>query len=90
MAINPKSLANLRPNKRGPGKATKAVKEIARGLLEDPDYQVRLRARLKAGRAGLMEPLLWHYGYGKPKDEVRIEGSLPALVIDRVIGPDES
>lgn len=66
-----------------PNKATKAVKDIARGMLEDPDYRTKLIARLKSGRAGLMEPLLWHYGYGKPKEEVRLE-AVPALVIDRL------
>lgn len=64
-------------------KRTVAVRDLARGMLEDPDYQAKLIARLKQGRAGLMEPLLWHYGYGKPREDVRLE-TVPALVIDRL------
>jgi hypothetical protein len=42
--------------------------EIARNLLEDPSYVQSLKARLKAGKAPHLETLLFHYGYGKPKD----------------------
>lgn len=86
---NPNSRKNLRPNKRGPARITTAVREIARGMLEDADYQAKLVARLKAGRAGLMEPLLWHYGYGKPREDVRLE-TVPALVIDRLTRDDDA
>lgn len=91
---HPNSQANLKPRPgkrtRGPARATKAVREIARGMLEDREYRAKLFARMKSGRAGIMEPLLWHYGYGKPKDELRVEGSLPALVIDRVTGSEDA
>ena len=42
------------------------AKELARGLVEDPDYLDALRARLLAGEAGNMEPLLWRYAHGDP------------------------
>ena len=48
-------------------KATQEIQEIARGLLEDPEYQESLRQRLIAGQAERMEALLFQYAYGKPK-----------------------
>jgi hypothetical protein len=73
-------VAQIQPKNRGnAGKgrpkgalnlATRAIKEIATGLLEDPDYQVSLAARLKAGKAPHMETLLHHYAYGKPLERV--------------------
>lgn len=56
---------------RPPGrtnKATRAIKDIATGLLTDPVYQAELRTRLHEGKAPHMETLLHHYAYGKPKE----------------------
>jgi hypothetical protein len=55
--------------------ATRAIKEIAAGLLEDEEYQASLKIRLKAGKAPHMETLLHHYAYGKPVE--RIEDVTP-------------
>lgn len=49
-----------------PNKVTQDVRELARELVEDPAYRRRLRERLIAGEARQMEPLLWHYAFGKP------------------------
>jgi hypothetical protein len=62
---------------RPPGarnKATVEVRDAARALVEDEAYRERLRARLLAGEAGHIETLLWHYAYGKPKDELELLG----------------
>lgn len=49
-----------------PNKVTRYVRELARELVEDTEYRRRLHKRLLAGQARQMEPLLWHYAYGKP------------------------
>jgi hypothetical protein len=63
---------------RKPGsvnKATKEVQELAQNLVTDEDYLASLVIRLKRGTAGAMEPLLWQYAFGKPKDSSGGEGS---------------
>jgi hypothetical protein len=65
-----------------PNKATREIQAFARGLLEDPDYVRKLIARLQAGKATHLEPLLYHYGYGKPKDVLSVEGGPVPLVIE--------
>ena len=69
----------------GPNKATREIKEAARALLEDREYQAALKVRLREGTAGAVEPLLYHYGYGKPKDVVELNTPRP-LVVDLVLG----
>ena len=58
---------------------TLEAKAIARGLLNDPIYRKNLEARLLAGEAGAMEPLLWHYAFGKPKEHVEVNWNLEKL-----------
>jgi len=56
---------------RPPGalnKATREMRDVARAILERPEYLASLQRRLDAGKAPHMEILLHHYGYGKPKD----------------------
>jgi hypothetical protein len=68
-----------------PNKATREVRELARRLVEDADYQAKLKARLEAGQAGALEPLLWHYAYGKPKQPVELTApDTPPVVIEWV------
>ncbi len=50
-----------------------AIGEFARSILEDSDYRAKLIARIKAGQAPHMEPLLIYYGYGKPDERLKIE-----------------
>ena len=64
-----------------PNKATRDIKEAARKLLEDEDYQRSLAMRLKRGDAPHMETLLHHYGYGKPKDTLDLNTKLPPFVL---------
>ena len=52
-----------------PNKATKEVKELARKLVLDPEYQAKLKQRLLKGTLPpAVETQLWHYAFGKPKD----------------------
>lgn len=72
---------------KGPNKTTVEIRAVARALLEDPDYQAALKVRLALGTAGPVEPLLYHYGYGKPKDTLELTRPVP-LVIDFVTPED--
>jgi hypothetical protein len=56
------------------------ARDAARRILEDPAYVASLQARAQAGQLGPMEPVLWHYAHGKPKDTVHHEGDT-ALVV---------
>ena len=49
-------------------KVTIEVKAFSASILHDPNYQESLKKRLIAGKAPHMEPLLFHYCYGKPKE----------------------
>ena len=76
MAPPPKSLANLKRGggvgRVGPNKATADIKAIATRLVSDPGYVESLKVRLKRGTAGPVEPLLFHYAYGRPKEEIAL------------------
>jgi hypothetical protein len=57
------------PNGRPKGarsKRTTEIQQVAKGLLEDADYQAALRQRLIACEASAVEILLYHYCYGRP------------------------
>ena len=54
-------------------KTTVEVRELARRLVEDPQYVDLLARRLKAGKAGPIEVVLWHYAYGKPNERLEIK-----------------
>lgn len=64
-----------------PNKATREIREAARAVLERPEYLAGLQARIDAGSAPAIEGLLYHYAYGKPKDTVLVEGSIPPFVL---------
>lgn len=57
-----------------PNKITQEVKDIAKRLVEDVEYQEALGDRLKQGSAGAIEVTLWHYAYGKPKETHELTG----------------
>lgn len=67
-----------------PNKATREIREFAQRILEDPEYVESLRRRLKRGTAGQVEALLFHYGYGKPRETLAVEGGVTPLVIDEL------
>ena len=75
---------NLR---RGPGpgrppgvqnKVTVEVRKICTALVNDAKYRDNLTRRLQAGKLPpAVECLLWHYAFGKPKDEIEIDDKRP-------------
>lgn len=78
---NKNARANLPPGpgpgrKAGvPNKATRDIKEAAANLLTDAAYVEALKVRLRRGTAGAVEPLLYHYAYGKPKETTEVTGA---------------
>ena len=53
-----------------PNKRTVEVQQFAIEFVLDPVYRKNLRQRLQQGKAQQLEVLLWHYAFGKPKEEV--------------------
>lgn len=51
---------------------TREAALMAREIVSDPEYFRALRARAIAGTLGPMEPVLWYFGYGKPKERVEL------------------
>jgi hypothetical protein len=71
-----------------PNKTTQEVKAAARAIVDDPAYRESLIKRLHAGLAPHMEPLLWHYAYGKPKETIEVEGTVTVeKIVREVIKP---
>jgi hypothetical protein len=52
-----------------PNRATGEIRELARRLLGDAQYQQNLQDRLIRGEAPRMEIYLWEQAYGKPRGE---------------------
>ena len=67
--------------------ATREIKDFARNLVESPEYVKSLTRRLIAGRAPHMETLIFHYGYGKPKETVDVPqlGDLAAVLAKKIV-----
>jgi hypothetical protein len=60
-----------------PNKHTAEVKDFCASIVDDPLYQQAIRKRALAGRLPpMMEALIWHYRWGKPKDETVVQGTL--------------
>jgi hypothetical protein len=86
-AGTPKGFHRGRPftkgNRASPGRPkgshnrnTVDAREMAARFLGDSVYQTNLLKRLRAGKAAHLEPLLYHYAYGKPVDRLKVEGAL--------------
>ena len=58
---------------------TVEAKALARELVNDPTYRKNLQKRLRAGDAGAMEVLLWHYAWGKPRETLELSWNLEKL-----------
>jgi hypothetical protein len=65
-----------------PNKATLEIKAFAQKLLSDPAYVAALEQRLLTGTAGAVEPLLYHYGHGKPKETIEHSTPMRPVVVD--------
>jgi hypothetical protein len=70
--------------KGSPNKTTTEVARMCRRIVEDPEYLESLRVRALENKLGPMEPLLWHYAHGKPKDRVQVEQLPPLLVVNKL------
>jgi hypothetical protein len=65
-----------------PNAATLEARAVADRLVNDPEYVAELRQRMIEGTAGSMEPLLWHYRYGKPTEVVEVHQILQSVPDD--------
>lgn len=81
MAVNRGNAGRGRP-KGSLNKSTIAVKEFAVSVVEDPEYQASVRKRAIEGKLGALEPVLYYYAAGKPKEAVEHSGEvkLPAVI----------
>lgn len=55
-----------------PNKATRDIKNLSAKLLNDPAYLEALKVRLRRGTAAAVEVQLYHYAYGRPKEEIAL------------------
>jgi hypothetical protein len=69
-----------------PNRATLEAKAVCNALVDDPDYQKRLKVRLIAGKlAPAVECMIWHYAKTKPTDKLDIlTQEMRPLIIDKV------
>jgi hypothetical protein len=63
------------------------IKEIALGLVEDPDYQNSLKKRMLNGRSPQLEILMHFYAYGKPKTEIATDKTIRVIIQRDGTGP---
>lgn len=82
----------LAPRYTGPGrpkgipnKVTAEIRQLARHLLQDKAYRRSLRRRLVNGTLGPLEIVLWHYAYGKPKDQLETPPTSDRVAEARVV-----
>ena len=52
---------------------TVRVQEFCRLVVEDPGYRRSILERARTNNLGSMEPVIWAYGYGKPKETVQLQ-----------------
>ena len=58
-------------------KVTAEAKAVCAAIVDDPTYRKKLIVRAKAGElAPAIEAMLWHYAYGKPKEQVEHAGGI--------------
>jgi hypothetical protein len=71
-----KGHAKLGGRKKGtPNRASTEMRVFLKSVIEDPEYQEALRARMIAGKAPQMEQLATYYTVGKPQDQVQVQTS---------------
>lgn len=59
-----------------PNKVTIEMREIARGLINDEQYQKTFQAAWRSRElAPAIEAMMYHYGYGKPKETHELTGA---------------
>ena len=67
-----------------PNKVTVEAKALCNQIVDDPRYYRALQQRMIKGTAGAMEPIVWYYAKGKPKERVELgaDKSLAWLIAD--------
>ena len=66
-------------------KITKAVRQVATELVDNPTYRRKLKRDLERREVPpLIEQMLWHYAKGKPKDIVEMEVYSGTINLDLV------
>jgi hypothetical protein len=68
---------------RQPGTANKTtlmIKDLALGLVQDPQYLASLKKRMESGRSPQLEILMHYYAYGKPKIEISHDKNVTVIV----------
>ena len=70
-----------------PNRVGREARELARRLLDDPEYWNSLKARLARGQAPRVEIHLWELAYGKPRGELddAPEGADPTLDLAQLL-----
>ena len=71
---------NGRTATRPTDKVTLEIKEYARAVIENPDYQEKLKQRLLDGSAPQLEILMHYYAYGKPKPERDVGNNITVVI----------
>ena len=72
MGKRPPAAGRGRP-KGALNRRTREAQELAAALIDgDPEYLENLKQRIKAGKAPHMEQLLWHYRFGKPREQIDV------------------
>jgi hypothetical protein len=51
---------------------TRQIQAFCRSIVEDPEYRETVLRRARSCNLGAMEPVIWAYGYGKPKESVDV------------------
>ncbi|HKE44570.1 MAG TPA: hypothetical protein VKB41_08530 [Steroidobacteraceae bacterium] len=65
-------------------KKTIEAKALCNRIVDDPRYYRALHKRMIKGTAGAMEPIVWYYAKGKPKERVELgaDKSLAYLIAE--------
>ena len=72
-----------------PNRTTETIREIALGLVQDPQYQLSLKRRMISGRSPQLEILMHYYGYGKPKTEISTDKKITVVIQRDGAKPDQ-
>ena len=56
-----------------PNRVSAEMRAFLKSVIESPEYQDALRARMIAGRAAHMEQLAAYYTLGKPQEQVQVQ-----------------
>jgi hypothetical protein len=77
---NPEIWKHAKPTGRPKGRLNDATLEgrrLAQEIVRDPIYRESLLERARNGTLGTLEPTLWAYAWGKPKEHIAISHETP-------------